>query len=196
MGVVIPVGFGQAKVRWSLAGDPEEQIITFGFDMLAGQAPSTSASQIHAANVAAGLTTGAGMQAGWTYQGVDTTWMDASGPIGYRHQAATAGTNAGTGLPSNCAIVVQKFTALGGRRNRGRVFLPACYAYEGSIDQLGLLTSGQQAALQGLMSGWIGALAAANIRMQLLHSDGGVPTPVLTLGVERLIGTQRKRMRR
>ncbi len=109
-------------------------------------------------------------------------------------------TNAGSFLPQNCAFLLHKRSGLGGRKNRGRMYLPG--VNEALVDDKGLMST---TAING-----VNAAAAATLadiiaiegveRMVILHTQplgpvGTVPTPVTTLLLDPVLGTQRRRLR-
>lgn len=98
-------------------------------------------------------------------------------------------------LPNNCAILVAKITTSGGRRNRGRFYLPC--PNEGNTDQTGRLTTGERGAWQTIVDDWIdGEQTIGWGTPALLHQTGpSAPTTVTNLVVRQQIGTQRRRMR-
>lgn len=110
------------------------------------------------------------------------------------------GTGAGSGLPNNCATLVKKSTALGGRRNRGRMYFPT--PLEGEVDGAGTNTIGAVTAWNTLLLRLLpgggthtafGVLGDAVV----LHDEGSqTPTEVTDLGCQTKIATQRRRMRR
>lgn len=112
--------------------------------------------------------------------------------------SAAGGTTAVT-TPPNVAILVHKATARGGRRGRGRMYLPWC-AQATQIDEAGQVNATLITTLNAAMLAWRVALNTANCPLVLLHGPGktGVPAPdpVLTLTVDRLAATQRRRLGR
>jgi hypothetical protein len=109
----------------------------------------------------------------------------------------TQGTVSDSPITSNCALLVRKNTALGGRRNRGRFFAPPSLLNEGAVDPSGNISSGPLASLQTLWTNFFNLLATADLEPQLFHqgSSPPAPTPVTSFTVDSLIATQRRRMR-
>ena len=100
-------------------------------------------------------------------------------------------------LPVNCAVLVKKGTSRGGRRNRGRFYLPGTTS-EGAVSEDGVISSGQVIALQGACDAFLGDLVVAGLPMYVLHNDppvGVTPAPVTSLTVDSVIATQRRRLR-
>lgn len=114
--------------------------------------------------------------------------------------ASVAGTTVGNAPANNLAILVQKFTGLGGRRHRGRMFFPP--GIETQVSPAGILNSAALTAwgtaLPELLPGGgvhtaFGFLGDA----QLLHETGSqTPTTITSLAVSTKCATQRRRMRR
>ncbi len=121
--------------------------------------------------------------------------------------AGTAGTFATTSSPANCAVLVKKSTAFGGRVNRGRMYLP----WVTSAGEDGVIAGADVTALQTDANDWKAAIVAdghgtlciANRVYDLPWTD---PARVLTninighditaLTVETVLATQRRRMPR
>lgn len=98
-------------------------------------------------------------------------------------------------LPNNCALIVRKATALGGRKNRGRLFFPS--PAEVNVGSEGNANSTERVLYQTAVDNWQADEATAAIfDPVLLHSDGiTTPTTVVGWQVQTKIGTQRRRMR-
>jgi hypothetical protein len=195
MGVEVPTGFGQATMCWALSGDPEEQCITFGVVNGIAVNPEDMPGLINNASSSQGLTNAAGMQTNWTYRGCFVDYKTPTGFIRYEAPLSTVGTNAGTGLPSNCALLVRKVTALGGRKYRGRNFWPAAYLYESSVDQRGVIAGATLSSLQTAMDNFLLELIDLEVVPMLLHSGSEDPTNIVSFAVDGTIATQRRRMR-
>jgi hypothetical protein len=109
------------------------------------------------------------------------------------------GGQVGGNTPPNVAVLVHKSTSRGGRRGRGRMYLPWCLQTS-TVDEAGQIGASTLTALNAAMLAWKIALTAANTPMVLLHGPGrtGIPAPdpVLSLSCDRLIATQRRRLGR
>lgn len=102
----------------------------------------------------------------------------------------------GDTLPPQCSFLVRKLTAFGGKKNRGRMYIPG--ANDNLVDTAGKLSDAGLTALQGAASGlktdlldlsWISDLV-------VLHSAGvALPTVITSLIAENEIATQRRRLR-
>lgn len=105
------------------------------------------------------------------------------------------GANATSPAPNNCAILVAKISTSGGRRNRGRMYIP-CPA-ESQVDGAGVLTTTYRGQWQTAMDDWIDGEALAGWGSPaILHQTGPTaPTTVTNLVVRSKIATQRRRLR-
>jgi hypothetical protein len=94
---------------------------------------------------------------------------------------------------------VRKNTARGGRRGRGRIYLPWFIAEDG-VDEVGLITPGTIGAIQAAMDVWRTKLVDFDLPMYVLHNSGisatGTPDQVTSLRVQGMIATQRRRLGR
>lgn len=195
MGVIIPEGFGQASLLFGLAGKPDEMVVTFGY-IAGGIAPSATPGEILTSWTGSGKPFfGAAMMTGWTVKGVRTTEMTSTGPLVYQHMAAVVGTASGATAPPNCAVLVRKLTARGGRKGRGRMFLPPCVRTETDIDALGNFDAAWASAFDAKLALSLADMVTTGNNMYLLHEDGTAPNEVTALSTQLLLGTQRRRMR-
>lgn len=133
----------------------------------------------------------------WTLQGVSVAQGDAGGDIiGQKLQVVT-GTLVDSTIPLNGALLVKKNTTSGGRRNRGRMFVPPVHLNEGAVDSIGIIGSAQLAPIQTMFAAWFTAIVAGDYIPQLFHQGVGAPGPtgISSFTCTPLIGTQRRRMR-
>lgn len=199
MGVLIPVGYGQCAIHWRCAGSTKDSISTFGYNP-ATIDPSASAAMLYA-SLADGTgddfpCNAAAMSTDWTYLGVSCTEMDESGPIIGEMFDSIVGTASVLPVPINSAILIRKNTASGGRKNRGRFYIPPLRPDESGVDAMGNMDGDQVTAIQ---SRWDAAFSAivdtSSLPMVILHSAAGTPTVVTSLSVQTRLATQRRRMR-
>lgn len=111
-----------------------------------------------------------------------------------------AGAVSGDFLPQNNACLIRKRTALGGRKNRGRMYVPYVLP-EGNVDNSGIIAGTRVTAIQTAADDFQDDLLAGDpgpsIPMVVLHSvSTDTPTPITTLEVDNLLATQRRRLRR
>lgn len=134
--------------------------------------------------------------------------QDGGPPLIFESNTIDAGgSTASDKLPQNSALLISKRTNLGGRRGRGRMFVPGVLG-EAAVGETGVITSGVVADLQDKADDFLdqcttGGLAALPVPLYLEHfpstvSPGSEPPPTLvtSLVVDSLISTQRGRLRR
>lgn len=187
----IPIGFAQVAHDFGGNGLAFPAAVVYGVDISGSLTPSEMAESLHIAFGAEILeVVNESVQLERTR--VKYGPQDL-GPFGEFSDTIVGGTP-GAGSPSNCAFLITKSTGLGGRKGRGRMYLPGCT--ESQVGSDGALDAGQQALLQTAMTNWQGALTFVGQPLVLLHNDETSPTPVTSLSVQGVIATQRRRMRR
>lgn len=138
---------------------------------------------------------------------------DDVGPMGDAAVSLVGGNNV-TSFPPNVALLAVKNSTLGGRRGRGRMFIPG--VAEADADDSGNLAAGTITAQNTALAGVLADLTAADIPMVLLHEPATewvinangqprripvagslpVPTEVTSLTIAPAVATQRRRLRR
>lgn len=203
MTVEIPTGFGLVAWEFSMPGDVEPWYCTLGVDLPSGgESPSFYADDLFIAwrdNVL-------GLQSTTMTLNQCIVKMGSDGPpvMGYSTLGTAPGQTSGSFLPQNCAMLVDKMTNSGGRRNRGRMYIPAALP-EANVDNVGTITTGlvtgANVAFGGLWEALQNGVAPTNIAYPpvILHSPGisalPLPTPITSFRVQSVISTQRKRLR-
>jgi|SRR6185312_11470062 len=110
--------------------------------------------------------------------------------------APVAGLRNPNAFPNNCAFLLHKVTGSGGRRGRGRMYVPGCA--EGDIDNLGVLGSTIKAVLDASATNFLSdlvTLADVDACVLLHQSSPFTPTIITGLTVDTRIATQRRRLR-
>lgn len=137
---------------------------------------------------------------------------DETGASGLE-SANVPGTQNVTSMPPNVSFLVHKNTADGGRRGRGRAFIPG--VPEASVDDSGVVAGAVITAISSALTSFRTTLEASDLPLFLEHDrsytwiiDGGqprrvpsgpaapVPTPITTLSLDSRVATQRRRLRR
>lgn len=201
MALVIPPGFAEVSAEVRNVGDPDSWFTTWGID-------ATDAGGDFEA--ALGNCRAAFLSNVMPLLALDTTCVAIHGSFGSDGgppARVTIGADEPGGtdqamLPQNCAALVDKFTGLGGRQFRGRMFVPNVLV-EGQVDSVGTILGTLRASLQGGMTGFLGDLTDGppSTPMVVLHNEApglGVtpaPTLVTSLVVQPTIATQRRRLR-
>lgn len=136
---------------------------------------------------------------GTIYSGALSGGEEVSGLV----ENSAIGADADEVPPPNVACLIRKGTGFGGRRNRGRMYLP-CYVDESTVDDRGLILTAAITALNTVLFDWnvaITTIVTTNVtdtKMVILHSTGaGTPTPqVFSLTAQPIVATQRRRLQR
>jgi hypothetical protein len=198
--MIIPPGFLASSFQLSLAGFSRSAYITLGHENDSGSNdPQVIASalldtMLVANSFASVLDNNVLMQScrvsigqdgGEPLVGVDTGTVSGSANI--------------SSTPANVALLVHKRTASGGRRHRGRMFIPWMLS-EATVEEDGTIQTTPLNTLQTAMNNWRSAMVTANLPPVLLHSAGltitPAPTPISSFQVDRLVATQRRRLGR
>jgi len=121
------------------------------------------------------------------------------------HTATTVGSAGASAIHQGSAVLLTKLTARGGRRGKGRMYLPWSVA-PGNVDETGTIGAGTVTAINAAASTFLSALNSGQVPMMLLHKqhvrkDGSVSIPpaadaVTGLTVSSLISSQRRRLGR
>ncbi len=189
--MTIPVGYGQAAMVVTSTAISGEAIITLGFanpdDHTAAEAAAAVGDAMRDAAIQ-GMTSDATVVECRVKLGPDDTGPSAVFALG------SAGVASSDGPPAMTATLVRKITDLGGRKGRGRFFLPS--PPENALGSDGRWGSGN-------VGDWNDDWAACKLAMEiagfspvLLHSDATTPTEIVSFEVDSRPGTQRRRNRR
>lgn len=194
MTLVIPPGFAQAQLRWTLTGDAEVMISTFGVQWAPlGASPEAAADAI--ATHWSTVFPSAALANDYTFAGVKLIVGQDGGPPSIAEAPRSIpGTSGAAPLPQNCAVLVKKSTARGGRSGRGRMYLPAGMLQESLVSSNGVLTPAFRSDMGFAMTSF-----GIAVPMVLLHDSDSpgdlAPDPVTQLTVDSRIATQRRRLR-
>lgn len=204
MSVEIPEGFGQCSIRYNLSGDIEPMYVTFGFENGPLDTDPTLVANIIQGHWTDATSIGAAgtRYTHWSIGPSLVTLGTATGPVTGPGNSVSAGTaGAGNTLPQNCAILTRKQTARGGRRGRGRCYIPCATFQEGDVDNTGTILPAVVTNLQGRINAFLSLMGVSGYDVQLLHGEGlggtppPPPDPVLSWIVQSRIATQRRRLR-
>lgn len=185
----IPVGYAQVTHNFIGGAVPQGAVVTYGIAW-PGVTPLTDITIVH------GLFTANFLPLLNNSVTCDKTIIKG-GPVStgptYEHTDPEEGGQSGEPEPPQVAYLMKKRTALGGRLNRGRFYLPGVQTshvdLDGSVDggQLGNLTAAALVLLLGL--------ADADMNMVVLHGGSSTPTVVTQLLADPFVATQRRRLR-
>lgn len=156
------------------------------------------ADNIYASYVGSGRPiTAANVCDAYTFRGVVVRKQGDVGVEVGEHMESVVGTASASVLPPNCTTLWNKSTATGGRRGRGRAFIPIYAPGESTVDSLGVIPGVTVTATQALYDAFLIAAAGQGLFPQLFHQTAPfTPSPVLSFQMQSQIATQRRRMRR
>lgn len=196
MTIVIPEGFSNGHIRYSLSSDPEEMTTAIGFSSAPGTSGEEEAFLLINSLSDAGLIDPAVFMSVYTFLGVRVERQTETGTLVTEVDEPVVGTMAGAPLPNNCAHLIDKVTNAGGRAFRGRMFWPPCFVAETGIDHQGNMAVGSQNDLTLVFEAWRDAMVTNSIPAVLFHSNPALtPTLITSLRMQQQIATQRERMR-
>lgn len=200
--IYVPINSAQLLFRVSLTGDPEEMVVTMGYTP---DDVNDDAQEMADDALAAATTTGsiwddaASYSSNYTFVGVTARKMTASGEEVAEALSGVVGSIAATTLPQNCAFLVKKRTATGGRRGQGRFFLPPMSLLEGDVGPTGIIDGADVTAMQARCDAFLAGLSNDGTPVLFHYPYTGTPTPAPTtitaLTFEPRIATQRRRLR-
>lgn len=205
---IIPPGYADCSIELRNAALSRSAFITFGVRIDGGIAVDTVAQKVMdsivldpAPNLLSLIDSDVTVLSSTARVG-----QDGGLPLVFTAFGITTGVASGGGMPANCALLLKKRTARGGRRGRGRIFLPWGQV-ETKVDEAGKITNADVTAAQLGVTSWFNQLATNNVPMVVLHSESspdnkhgptapGAPDLVTGLVVDAVIATQRRRMPR
>lgn len=198
MGVLIPVGYTQVVYVFRGPGATKNSTMTLGAHYGTGsdvEDIAGAAYDLVTAGVGDNLCEAASMLVGWQFLGTDVTYMDESGPLIASYRSTVTGTKDGSPLPVNCSFLVSKSSATGGRKGRGRWFVPPFMLGESGVDGQGQISSGIIPTLQGYLDQVMSQNTAIGFGACILHSVAGTPAEITAMTLQPQIATQRRRLR-
>ena len=196
MAVQLPPGFAQFSVEHLHADYGRPAVTTWGVDLAAaGGDADDLATQFQAGYV---NTLGLLIDSEVTIANT-RVYVGQDGPDPDVGIATTTGAGGATGRdtsPPALAVMIDVRTNKGGRRNRGRKYLPWAIG-DSDVNELGQISSAYQSAAQARCADFLDDIAANGWSLVVLHGAGvsgvPVPTPVTSLQVAPIIRTQKQR---
>lgn len=199
----IPVGFAEATFIFLRSGAVRQSTWALGFDdaNFGTRTPATMAGSFRSAFSDTNLKPyhTENMCGHWSFLGVSVTKMLESGPVVGTSMVTVVGSSAGSEMTPNVAVLINKQTDLGGRRNRGRAFIPPVYPPETNVDAGGIIDGGVVTTMQNTYNAAFGVLIAGEVTPVVFHQSAPfTPTPLQDDGliVQAMVATQRRRLRR
>jgi len=196
----IPVGYAEVVFHFTCAGIVDPIITTIGVH------PDPSITPPNIAQIVSGIwTTGStpfgpfqasNMSNVYSLVTTSCTLMTSTGPIIGEYATNVTGGSAVSRPPAQVAFLVRKSTARGGRKGRGRMFLPAAVIPEGEIDEAGKLQTATITREQPKLNGVLAQMNTLQVPAVLLHSDPiTTPDTITALTLQSIVGSQRRRLR-
>lgn len=191
--MVIPTGYAQVNVIFTGAAVPTGAQVTFGVENATGLTPAQIGTAV-AAQMA-----GSTIMTNFSTDVTITGYLVKVGPNSTGASAFSAdaltGTTGTDSEPPMVAALIDKRTAVGGRKGRGRMFWPGLAP--AIVDDGGTITPANRTAMQTDFTAFLTLMDAASLPLHLLHGDSGdAPNEITSLSVQSRVGTQRKRNRR
>ena len=188
-------GFAEVIFKYRAESGYREALTSLGF-AIAGFNPATGPVAITLAWGATLTALGSPSTAAATGCEVRVGTADPSAPLVYTDNTAVPGSGGADLSAPNVSLLVTKATALGGRKGRGRMFIPMIpeqYTDDvGNVDATYLGNAQTEidnfkAAVEGIIGG----------DAYLLHEEASpAPTLITAMTVDSRVATQRRRMSR
>lgn len=201
MAVYIPVGAGIFAYRFRLVSDPEEMVVTMGFDASVGYTGGGNALANDLSSSWLTAFPATEMSNEYTFVGTTVRWGLSSGFLTvFENLRNVVGTFTGSPVPNNSAFLVTKRTAEAGRRGKGRWFLPPFAASETNVDARGVLAASTVTNTQTRLNTLLTSITS-HCNPVILHNiptDPPLfidPTLVTSLVLSAQLATRRSRMR-
>ena len=195
MSARIPPGFAELWIRFNTPGDLENMYCAVGIDLAPGESGTQTLAETLDTTAEASLVPMLSNQ--YTVGGGHVIFGQDGGDIRFDSASTpTAGGQTGAGLPPNTAVLARKLTATGGRRGRGRMFIPGIP--EGNVGSDGQLVAAYRTTAQTAVADMMADLVALPQvdGLVLLHDTAPfTPTPITGFSVELYVATQRRRLR-
>jgi|tagenome__1003787_1003787.scaffolds.fasta_scaffold20808414_2 hypothetical protein len=206
----IPVGFAQAKFEFGTTSVTRQMCFTLAFGQHSSDGDDLEAHELanDLATRFSTVFTAPNTSTGWTFFGVTAQVQEIADSQDVAHsdrEITVSGTWNPVSLPVNCAILVEKHTSKGGKRYRGRMYVPPCYISANNVGPSGNIQAAEWTTLGTRWNAFYQSLVSpgSGRRYQpvLLHNqkEGGatnyIPTEITSFAVDPMVATQRKRLR-
>lgn len=204
MALLIPVGYAQVilPMRHALLARPAA--ITYGINVTAAAGDYVTAADDQVLAFINNWTSELDSQC-TVGPATLRVGQDGGDPLAVEGSVTDVGEEAAAMSPPNCNLLVKKQSALGGRRGRGRCFIP-WVLQDGAVSDVGQIDSTSLAVRQANADGWLADLSAGSTGtyaspMYILHDSRGAgtepaPSLVTALTCPSLIAVQNRRIGR
>lgn len=190
--MIIPTGFAQVNLMFVGSALPRDAQIAIGVENVGALNAAGVAGAVGGAwvtNIQPLLPEVVTLDAAKAKLGPNATGPETT--IAY---GVPGGLAADEPMSPNVAILVNKATAIGGRKNKGKMFVGG-FSEEDTTGG-GFLLVARQTAWQAAMDDFLADLATNTTPMVVLHTDATTPTDVDSLVVQLRLATQKRRLRR
>lgn len=189
----IPPGFAEVTYKWQAVAGYRESMSSCGFSIASWDEDVAALAALWDDFIPA---------IGWPSTGFSTGVIvkvgtsDPSAPITFEAGSPTPGSGSSTPSSNQVSMLATKRTLLGGRKGRGRMFLPA--PLESQVNNTGELDSSYKGNVQDSLDDIInGTAGMLNGEPYLLHTASSpAPTLIQAVTVESIVATQRRRLKR
>jgi hypothetical protein len=193
-----PPGFADVSLKLVLDGFIRPAYITFGVDPTMTDPQQVAQAVYGVASNSTSLNGKLDSNVTWA-ECIARLGTDGGEDLIGNFVGTAKGISGGGAPPPNVAVLIHKRTARGGRRGRGRLYMP-WWCSDNDTNEDGTILPNIVTALQTAAEQFRTQLGAAGVPMVLLHSQGlttpGPPDPVTQLAVSNVVGTQRRRIGR
>lgn len=187
----IPVGYAHVVHRFRGDSLPRGAAVTYGIQLNGGSWDPGDAGLLHDAfadTLVNELDNTVVM-----YETLLKAGPNDDGPFTVFTQDRSGGQSA-AGASPQVAYLIEKRTASGGRRNRGRMYLPG--VPEANVNEAGVIETSSLAALNTQADAFLARIQEHVLQMVILHTGPSAPTVVTELSADPVVATQRRRLRR
>lgn len=192
----IPPGFGNCRFVFQCSGIVDEMGFSLGIVPPGGTTAVDAAQEMSNFFNGQIWDSGAAASVDYTWLRTEVTLMTTEGALIGVDAINGAGVAAPAVAAANLAIIIQKVTAVGGRKNKGRLFMPAGFIPETQVNSAGVLLPLFAAARGTEWNTMLGEMITNGYSAQLYHTDpADEPTQITGFVALSLCGTQRRRMR-
>lgn len=202
--VVIPEGYGLAKLTWSMSGKSNPITSTCGY--VAGLTPPEDCAEaIYGyATMDGSIADPFAMSTTYTFENVEVIQTVDGVPVGAAFGTPITGAFTVALPPVNGSLLVSKKTSRVGRQFQGRFYLPNSHVSETLIDPMGNLDSTSFTGFQSRVDVFalgtgpsdLGFISNTIVNAVILHTDPALTPTVITSFLPRQqLATQRRRMR-
>lgn len=187
MPIVIPNGFSQVVLDFTIPAPNGDKVCstTFGVSQIPTAQVLESICDIYEETVWVPAGTTRGRFVGGSIRDSLST---------FENVRSVPGGGSGAMYPPNVSLLVKKVTNGAGRKNRGRMYPPGL-VYEATYDDQGVMSPTNLGEYQDFFDDLVAGLDTLGAGMVVLHSDETAPTGVVSLAVQAVAATQRRRLR-